>query len=132
MSDVTVSLSVLVNKTPYQDNFTPNGGGVNFNQTTIGGHRPIVIVNSSAVEAVPFGDVVTPGLMYGRSLATTGSTAFISVGMSSATGSTGLREFGKISAGRTFQYELAAGVKGKLKWKAGTGTIKVDLRILET
>jgi len=131
MSDVTVALSVLVNKAPFQDNFTPTGGGMNFNQTTIGKNGPIVIVGSTVYEAVPFGDVATPGFMYGRSLATTGSTAFVTVGMSSATGSTGVYPYGKISAGRPFAYELDANVKGKLKWKAGTGTIKVDLNILE-
>lgn len=124
---VTINLSVIVNKGKFRDPFQP--GSIGMTLSTTDAHRPIVTVNTSAYEAVPFGDIGTPRLMYGRSL---DGTNYVSIGMSTAAGSTVVTPFGKIEAGHPFCFGLAAGVSTLLKWKANAAAVKIDHRALGT
>lgn len=124
--EVKAALTVSVTKGKFKDPFQPGVIAINMGSTLM--HRPIVVVNTSAYEAVPVGDVATPRLMYGRSLE--GSTSnYVSVGMSTSAGSTAVTAFGKIGAGWPFFWGLAASVSTQLKWKASGAACNVDLRI---
>lgn len=128
MADIAVNLTVNVNKSGHKDQFAP--GAVNFAQTTVGAHKPIVSVGT-AYESVPFGDVSTPGIWYGRNLASTSSTDYVEVAVATSAGSTTITPFGRIGAGRVFLMPLSTGSSGLLKWKASSGSINVDQRLLE-
>jgi hypothetical protein len=125
-NEVKATLTVNVTKGKFKDPFQPGAVGIDMGSTLM--HRPIVVVNTSAYEAVPVGDVTTPRLMYGRSLA--GSTSnYVGIGMSTSAASTSVTEFGKIGAGWPFFFGLASGVSTQLKWKANGAACNIDLKI---
>jgi len=109
-----------------KDPFAP--GSIGISQTALGCHRPTVIVNTSAYEAVPFGDISTPGICFGRNL---DSSNYVTVGMSTSAASTAVNPFATIEAKEPFFLRLHSGVKTKLKWKANSAAVKMDLHVLE-
>lgn len=127
-NEVQVNLNVNVRNGKLYDPFMP--GTVQISQASTGMHRPVCIVNSSAYEAVPFGDVVTPRLMYGRNLS---GTKDVLIGMSTSAGSTAVTPLGRIRAGDLFLIPPTTDCATRLKWKTagGTGSARVDLRITE-
>jgi hypothetical protein len=109
-----------------KDTFNP--GNINITQTTVGKHAPIVIVNTSAWEAVPFGDLATPRIMAGRNL---DASNFVSVAMTTSVASTAAGPpFAKLKAGDPFVIPPSTSASF-MKWKADTGAVKVDLRAYE-
>jgi len=124
-NEIKASLSVNVTKGRFRDTFQP--GSMSINMTSTGAHRPVVSVGTAAYEAVPFGDVASPRLIYGRNL---DGTNYVTVGMSTAAGSTAVTPFGKIRAGDPFLIPPSTNVNTLLKWKANSAAVLIDLRVM--
>lgn len=106
------------------DFFSP--GSVGISQAAQGAHSPIAIATTNPT-AIPFGDLVTPGLVVGRNLASSTSSAYLLIGpTTTSTGS--YYPFLKVKGGEPFAFRLAGNL---WKWRASAGAIKVQLKIFE-
>ncbi len=124
-NEIKVTVGVTATKGYLKESFQP--GAVGMDMAAAGAHRPLVSVGTAAYEAVPFGDVSSPRIVYGRN---TDTTNYVTIGMATGTTSTGVTPFGKIRAGDPFCVPPSTNVDGLLKWKANTAAVLVDLRVL--
>lgn len=126
--EVSVTLNVNVRKGKLRNQFNP--GSIAIDQATTGLHMPVVIVNTSAYEAVPTGDISAARLVYGRSL---DGTNYVSLGVCTASTSTGVTEFSKIRAGDPYLIPGSTNLDaGQIKWKANAAAVRVHHHVVET
>ena len=127
--EITLTLSVNVRKGKLRYPFNP--GSVAINQATTGLDARTVIVNTSAYEAVPTGDIAAVRYCFGRSL---DGTNYVSLGvLKSTTGSTAVREFSKIRAGDPYLIPGSTNLDaGHWVWKANAAAVRMHHHVVET
>lgn len=123
-NEIKLICQMLYSKGLADKKFQPNQ--IQLDQTTQGAHCPIVTVNSSAYELIPKGDVGTPGIFVGRNLDTSN---YVTVAVTTSSGSTAVHPFAKIEAKEPFLFRWANSMH--LKWKANSAAVKIDMQLLE-
>jgi hypothetical protein len=122
-NEITLTLKGLVVNGYLRSEFNP--GALQFTQTTIGGHFPIVSVGTSE-EDFDTGDVgiANAGILMMRNLDTTN---YVTYGPKSG----GVMvAFGRIKAGEPAAFRLEPSIT--MRWIANTAAVKVQVWLLQT
>lgn len=122
-NEITITLKGTVVNGYLRTEFNP--GALQFTQTTVGGHFPIVSVGTSE-EDLDTGDVgiANAGFMCMRNLDTTN---YVTYGPKSAGA---MVAFGRIKAGEIAMFRWEPSIT--LRWLANTAACKVQVWLLQT
>jgi hypothetical protein len=123
-NEITINMKGLVVNGYLRSEFNP--GPLQFTQTTVGGHFPIVSVGNGAEEDFDTGDVgiANAGILMMRNLDTAN---YVIYGPKSG----GVMvPFGRIKAGELASFRFEPSIT--MRWQANTAAVKVQVWLLQT
>lgn len=118
--EIRMNMRVNVNNENYVDSFILNQAS--YDQASIGGHKPIIIVGTSE-EVLSLGDIVTPGLCVFQNL---DDTNYVDIGPTSGGA---IVPMIRLAAGRAALMWLNPSVT--LRGQANTAPVKLLMMVLE-
>ena len=124
--ETNINLSIQTRKGMLRYTFQP--GSVSISMATTGLESGTVIVGTTAYEAVPYGHIASPRMLFGRNL---DAANYVELGRSTSTGSTVVHVVSRIKAGDLYLVPGSTAAKGLLKWKANTAAVRIHHHVLE-